>query len=196
MVRLSVAFIALLAVPQAMAQVVTPVTPVAAEVTVVPGEIEAPPPGADDLDEPVPDNPYYDDRSTAAAVIESFYNAISRSEYLRAWSYFAHADSADQQADFEAFAAGYQDTESVQLVVGPEITEGAAGTIYYTIAAAIEATRTDGSTESFAGCYTLRLSQPAIQAAPPFEPMAITEGELSTAEGKLEDILPGSCEAP
>lgn len=168
--------------------------PVAAEVTVVPGELEAPPPGADDLEDPVPDNPYYDDRSTAAAVIESLHNAISRSEYLRAWSYFEHEDGMDQQADFEAFAAGYESTESVQLIVGPEVSEGAAGTIYYTIPAAIEATMTDGTTERFAGCYTLRLAQPGVQATPPFKPMAITEGELSPAQGALESILPGSCE--
>lgn len=189
--KLSVAFVALLVASPAVAQVVAPV---AAEVTVVPGEIEAPPPGADDLDDPVPDNPYYDDRSTAAAVIESLYNAISRSEYLRAWSYFEHEDGIDPQADFEAFAAGYANTESVQLVVGPEVTEGAAGTIYYTIPAAIEATTTEGTTERFAGCYTLRLAQPGVQATPPFEPMAIVEGELSPMEGALETILPGSCE--
>lgn len=193
--KLSVTAAAVLMASPAFAQVVPPVTPVAEDVTVVPGEVEAPPPGADDLDEPVSDNPYYDDRSTAAAVIESLYNAISRSEYLRAWSYFTHDDGNDLQADFKAFASGYENTESVQLVVGPEVTEGSAGTIYYTIPAAIEATMTDGTTASFAGCYTLRLAEPAVQAMPPFRPMAITEGKLSAVEGQLEDILPGSCEA-
>ena len=193
--KISVALAALLVASPALGQVVTPAEPVAEEVTVVPGEVEAPPPGADDLDDPVPDNPYYDDRSTAAAVIESLYNAISRSEYLRAWSYFEHEEGIDLRADFDAFAAGYDNTESVQLIVGPEVTEGAAGTIYYAIPAAIEATMADGTTASFAGCYTLRLAQPAVQATPPFRPMAITEGELSPAQGALDDILPGSCEA-
>jgi len=194
MEKIIAAIVTVFLVSPALAQPVTPAAPVAAEVTVVPGELEAPQPGADDLDEPVPDNPYYDDRSTAAAVIESLYNAISRSEYLRAWSYFEHEDGIDQQADFEAFAAGYQDTESVQLIVGPEVTEGAAGTIYYAIPAAIEATMADGTTARFAGCYTLRLAQPAVQATPPFRPMAITEGELDPAQGSLDTILPGSCE--
>lgn len=192
--RLSVALAAAFLACPALAEVASPAAPVAADVTVVPGDVEAPPPGADDLDEPVPDNPYYDNRSTAAAVIESLYNAISRQEYLRAWSYFEHEDGADEQADFEAFAAGYENTDTVQLIVGPEVAEGAAGTIYYTIPAAIEATMTDGTTASFAGCYTLRLAQPGVQATPPFRPMSITDGELDPAQGSLEAILPGSCE--
>ncbi|HVY51583.1 MAG TPA: hypothetical protein VHA07_08475, partial [Devosia sp.] len=31
---------------------------------------------------------YLDDRSTPEAVIASFYNAINRQEYARAWSYY------------------------------------------------------------------------------------------------------------
>ena len=31
---------------------------------------------------------YLDDRSTPEAVISSFYNAIDRQEYARAWSYY------------------------------------------------------------------------------------------------------------
>lgn len=147
--------------------------------------------------EELPENPYYDDRSTAAAVVESLYNAINREEYLRAWSYFEHDEALGQEAlvvDFEGFAAGYEDTETVQLLVGPEITEGAAGTVYYTIPVAIEAVSQDGTSESFAGCYTLRLAQPALQATPPFRPLAIVEGELEPAEGTLEAILPAQCQ--
>lgn len=155
------------------------------------------PDGLEDGDETVPENPYYDDRSTAASVIESLYNAINRMEYLRAFSYFATAeDMADPeaaQAAFEAFAEGYADTESVQLLVGPETTEGAAGTVYYTIPVALEATMADGSLESYAGCYTLRLAQPSVQATPPFRPLAITDAALAPAQGSIDTILPGAC---
>lgn len=149
-----------------------------------------------DEGEALPENPYYDDRSTAAAAIESLYNAINREEYLRAWSYFEHDDALSgeaQVANFEEFAAGYEDTETVQLLVGPETTEGAAGTVYYTIPVAIEAVSRDGTSASFAGCYMLRLAQPALQATPPFRPLAIVEGELEPAEGNLETILPARC---
>ncbi|RDE08928.1 hypothetical protein [Pelagibacterium lacus] len=155
------------------------------------------PDGLEGGDETVPDNPYYDDRSTAAAVIESLYNAINRMEYLRAFSYFATAgDMAEPeaaQAAFEAFAEGYTDTESVQLLVGAETTEGAAGTVYYTIPVALEATMTDGSIESYAGCYTLSLAQPSVQATPPFRPLAITDAALAPAQGSIDTILPGAC---
>jgi hypothetical protein len=149
-----------------------------------------------DEGEPLPENPYYDDRSTAASVVESLYNAINRTEYLRAWSYFEHDDALDQEAltaDFEEFAAGYGNTENVQLLVGPEVTEGAAGTVYYTIPVAIEATDLDGASQTFAGCYTLKLAQPAIQATPPFQPLAIIEGQLEPSEGALETALPTQC---
>ena len=149
-----------------------------------------------DEGEALPENPYYDDRSTAAAVVESLYNAINRSEYLRAWSYFEHDSTLDQEAltqDFEAFTEGYRNTDNVQLLVGPEITEGAAGTVYYSIPVAIEATNRDGVSETFAGCYTLKLAQPVLQAIPPFQPLAIVEGELEPSEGALETILPSQC---
>ncbi|WMT87752.1 hypothetical protein NO932_03840 [Pelagibacterium sp. 26DY04] len=149
-----------------------------------------------DEGEALPENPYYDDRSTAAAVVESLYNAINRSEYLRAWSYFDHDAALDEEAlaqDFEAFAEGYRNTDNVQLLVGPEITEGAAGTVYYSIPVAIEATDRNGASETFAGCYTLKLAQPVLQATPPFRPLAIMEGNLEPSEGALETILPSQC---
>ena len=152
-----------------------------------------------DEGEALPENPYYDDRSTAAAVIESVYNAINRNEYLRAWSYFDHSqfqgDEAALLADFEAFAQGYAQTDSVQLLVGPETTEGTAGTVYYRIPVAIEATANDGTIESFAGCYTLKLTQPSLQEVPPFAPLVITEGDLVPLEGQIDAILPSACQA-
>lgn len=174
-------------------------SPLAAEETVAPEVVTQDPlvpESTIDAGEPLPENPYYDDRSTAAAVVESLYNAINRGEYLRAWSYFERDPALDEDAlvaDFEAFAAGYENTENVQLLVGPEITEGAAGTVYYSIPVAIEATDRDGASETFSGCYTLKLAQPSLQATPPFQPMTIVEGELAPSEGALETALPAQC---
>ena len=109
-----------------------------------------------DEGEALPENPYYDDRTTAAALIESVYNAINRNEYLRAWT---------------------------------------AGTVYYRIPVAIEATANDGTIESFAGCYTLKLTQPSLQEVPPFAPLVITEGDLVPLEGQIDAILPSACQA-
>ncbi|TJW71981.1 MAG: DUF1176 domain-containing protein, partial [Mesorhizobium sp.] len=44
--------------------------------------------------------PYVDDRSDAEAVIRSFYSAINRQEFARAWDYFGDTRPAK---DFDAF---------------------------------------------------------------------------------------------
>lgn len=140
---------------------------------------------------------YLDDRSSPQSVVESLYNAINRGEFLRAWSYFSTAyqggDVGALQADYEAFADGYAQTDSVTLMTGPETSEGAAGSTYTTVPVAIEATNDDGSVQVFSGCYTLRLVQPAVQATPPFQPITIEEGELAPAEGSLDAALPAQC---
>jgi hypothetical protein len=134
---------------------------------------------------------YVDDRSDATAVIISFYNAINRQEYARAYSYYG--DPA-QAGDFDTFAAGYADTKHVELLAGAPVAEGAAGSTYYTLPVAIDAEAKDGSHAQYAGCYLLRLANPAIQAAPPFKPMHIEKGDLQPAEGDLKAILPEQCD--
>ena len=59
--------------------------------------------------------PYVDDRSDAAAIVKSFYNAISRQEYARAWDYFGDQKPA---TSFDKFVEGYADTERVDVATG------------------------------------------------------------------------------
>ena len=132
--------------------------------------------------------PYLDDRSDPAALIRSFYNAVNRHEYARAWSYFGDARPA---AGYPGFVAGYADTAAVELVTGPVATEGAAGSVFATVPVAIAATGA-GGTRVFAGCYTTRQIQPAIQE-PPFRPLFIASASLRAAQGPLAAALPASC---
>lgn len=132
---------------------------------------------------------YLDDRSSAETLVRSLYNAIDRKEYARAWDYFGEQKPA---RDFAAFVKGYEQTQSVAVETGPASEEGAAGSIFYQVPVAISATNADGSTSTFAGCYTARLAQPASQE-PPFNPLRIEKGELKPAEGELAEILPSSC---
>lgn len=132
---------------------------------------------------------YIDNRSTATDVIRSLYNAINRGEYLRAWSYFRES----KRPELQSFAEGYADTASVRLVTGDEHSEGAAGTVYWTVPVAIEAVRSDGTTTVFSGCYTLSQPNPAVQAMPPFHPISIHDGALHPADGPLHDALPNDC---
>ena len=136
------------------------------------------------------DPAYVDDRSTPEAVISSFYNAISRHEYARAWSYYEDGQGVPK---FDAFVTGYQDTASVNVTFGQSAEEGAAGSTYWTLPVSLDATDTKGKHSYFAGCYTLRLANPAIQAEPPFRPLHIVEGHLKTANGAGKGFAPANC---
>ncbi len=131
---------------------------------------------------------YLDDRSDPAALIRSLYNAVNRKEYARAYSYFSNPTAPDA----ETYAEGYADTDHVDLVTGPVFEEGAAGSTYFDLPVAIEATRTDGGTAVFAGCYTMRLANPQIQAED-FTPLHIESAKLKPSNQALDDALPANC---
>lgn len=132
---------------------------------------------------------YLDDRSDAEAIVKSFYNAINRREFSRAWSYFGETKPSP---DFESFAAGYEDTKSVRVVTGEASVEGAAGSTFFNLPVAIAATGADDVERVFAGCYTARLANPAIQE-PPFTGLHIERGALKPADGSAEEALPEKC---
>lgn len=102
---------------------------------------------------------YIDDRSSPASVIQSFYNAISRKEYARAWDYFGEQKPV---SNFDTFVKGYETTGQVDVTTGNVASEGAAGSTFYYLPVSIAAFENDGSEKVFAGCYTLRLADPAI----------------------------------
>ena len=131
---------------------------------------------------------YRDDRSTPTAVIESFYNAIDRHEYLRAWSYFG----GDSVGDYQTFKAGYAKTQRVMVRVSAPSGEGAAGTIYTHLPTVIAATREDGTVAVFAGCYVVAAVNAVIQDTPPFVPMRIVERTLTPTDASF-DTATGTC---
>lgn len=97
--------------------------------------------------------PPYDDRSSPVRLLASYYNAINRREYSRAWAYW----ESPLNPSYEDFVQGFADTESVMLVVRPPTrSEGAAGSVYVTIPALLSATHTDDSRHNFVGCFVAR----------------------------------------
>ena len=132
------------------------------------------------------ETPYLDDRSTPEAVISSYYNAINRAEYARAYSYFRTGAGPD----YDSWETGYSDTAHVEVSFGQSASEGAAGSIYWTLPVKLDVTATEGQHSFFAGCYTLRLAQPLIQT-PPFEPLHIVEGKLAKTDAK--GFAPADC---
>jgi len=112
---------------------------------------------------------YVDNRSGPLELMQSYINAINRHEYARAYGYW---DEGSAVGAFEDFEAGFADTQAVTLTTGTIMGEGAAGSLFYVVPVTLHAL-TSGGEQVFAGCYTLHLSQPGVQAEPPFRPMAI-----------------------
>lgn len=133
---------------------------------------------------------YRDDRTDAAALIGSLYNAIARQEYARAWDYFADPKPAEGYA---AFAAGYAETASVEVKLGTAEPDGAAGSVYFPTPVALRAVDAAGKAQVFAGCYVVVQVNPAIQE-PPFRPLQIQSGKLAPVETAFEATEPGACE--
>ena len=94
----------------------------------------------------------------AAAVLRSYYQAIDHQRYEDAYRLWASGGEASGKT-FEEFRAGFANTASVLVDVGPPgPVEGAAGSRYVEIPVRISATTRDGQPQRFAGTYTLRRS--------------------------------------
>jgi hypothetical protein len=157
------------------------VTPTSSSTTSAIAQSPSPTAGASATAQPpasastAPASAYVDDRSRAEAVIQSYYNAIEQKQYLRAYSYW---ESSDSLPPYATFAQGFADTTDVQVELGSVGGNPGAGQLYWSVPAAVFSTTTSGA-QSFVGCYTVHLAQPAIQAAPPFKPMSIQAGQIS-----------------
>jgi hypothetical protein len=136
-----------------------------------------------------PEAPYVDDRSSAEAVVNSLYSAINRHEFARAWGYYGDTKPAK---DFDTFVKGYDGTVKVEVKTGAVSDEGAAGSIYYSVPVAIQATDNKGEAKVFAGCYTLRQVNAQIQE-PPFQPIFIDKGALKPSTADFGEAVPPSC---
>ncbi|MGB8647559.1 MAG: hypothetical protein WCF84_20160 [Anaerolineae bacterium] len=130
---------------------------------------------------------YLDDRSDAVQVLRSLFNAINRQEYVRAYSYWE--PNAPQLAPFNQFQQGYANTASVQLTTGTVISSAGAGNFYYQTPVTLVAQTGNGVTQTFVGCYTLHLSNPGIQATPPFQPLALQSATVQQVANNANTTL-------
>jgi hypothetical protein len=131
--------------------------------------------------------PYVDDRSTPVAVITSYYNAIGRHEYARAYSYYGKEAAP---ANYGRWERGYADTVAVDVRFGEVSQEGAAGSVYYRVPVKLDVETTDGQRRYFSGCYVLRLANPATQSVP-FVPMHIEAASLRRSTRRA--LPPANC---
>ena len=149
-------------------------------------------------DTPVPvANPvsanYIDDRSTPSQVIVSYYNAINRQEYLRAYNYWTNPSTS--LGSITSFANGYIDTASVDLVFGQITGDAGMSQVYYTIPVILKATTKNGVRTNYAACYVVHEAAPDVFGAPPFYPMSIDRGSAKTSGVNANDatVLATAC---
>lgn len=102
--------------------------------------------------------PFYEKRDgSAIQLLKSYYNAINRKEYDRAYHYFQGTPNPDPSTapPYQQFVQGYADTGLVTLAVGKETDDPGAGNIFASVPVVITAQHTNGTTTTFSGCYVL-----------------------------------------
>jgi hypothetical protein len=127
---------------------------------------------------------YLDNRSGPIETVSSLLNALNLKQYVRAYSYYSN--TVAYPGSYSSYAVGYLDTDTITTTFGAVQSEGAAGSIYYTVPLAMKVNTTTNTTQTFVGCYTLRLAQPGVQATPPFHPMSITAGEFKQVDNNVD----------
>ena len=136
---------------------------------------------------------YIDDRSNPSQVIVSYYNAIDRQEYLRAYDYWTNPSNS--LGDFTAFANGYKDTASVDLVFGQITGDTSMSQTYYTVPVILKTISNTGVHKNYAACYLVHAAAPGVFGAPPFNPMGIDRGSATASDINANDatVLATAC---
>ena len=107
-------------------------------------------------------------------------------EALKRWAIdYLHSAQRELPA-FDEFVEGYGDTTAVELTLGVVSSDVGAGQLYFLVPVSLIASLSDGSTQTFAGCYTLHLARPQLQAVPPFRPMSIQHANIVQAGDEAE----------
>jgi hypothetical protein len=136
---------------------------------------------------------YLDDRSGAIETVSSLLNALNLKQYVRAYYYFQ--DPVTYPGNYTTWSNGFSNTDAIAVTFDTVQQEGAAGSLYYKVPLAEVVTTTSASTQTFVGCYTLRLGQPANQMTPPFQPMGIISGTFTQVANGTDvgSMLPTAC---
>jgi hypothetical protein len=141
--------------------------------------------------------PYFEDRTSDVGLLQSYYNAINRREFQRAYNYWENHDAAPPNGSgpYQPFAQGFADTASVALTLGKPVTQGAAGSIYSDIPVVLVARHTNASLAVFSGCYTVRRTNDGISPDPNAVLWRIYKGVLqpAPANADLAALLAQGC---
>ena len=104
---------------------------------------------------PTPQPLAYDNPNSPVDLLASYYNAINRGEYQRAYNYWENAPTDS----YSSFANGFADTLSAQLIVQPPtFIDAGAGNLHVAIPVVLLAQHTDGTQHMYAGCIVTHKS--------------------------------------
>lgn len=127
--------------------------------------------------------PIISDRLSALGLINSYYNALNRNEFPRAYSYWTAPGTGPTSTppDYNSFVNGYANTASSGLSVGAIQSEGAAGTIYYRVPVVLIATQKNGAIQRYFGCYLLKQINVVVDNVPPPHSITISNAHIFAA---------------
>ena len=133
----------------------------------------------------------FDNPDSPVGLLASYYNAIDRQEYERAYNYWELPPEP-----YDEFVSGFSDTASVQLIVEPPtFYDGAAGSLYVAIPTVLIAQHNDGSRLMFAGCFVARksnLSPPEVAEEPVWH-LYRADIKQVPIDSDVPSLLAGAC---
>lgn len=127
-----------------------------------------------------------------AALVASYYDAITRKDYARAYAYWEQAPRSQTEAQF---AAGFADTASASAIIRlPVLVDAGAGNLYAEMPVLVTAVRNNRTTAYFVGCFTAhRTNVPVGNATEPDPNWYLREGTLRQTPTPNLTALDAAC---
>ncbi|CAA9369097.1 MAG: probable penicillin-binding protein [uncultured Chloroflexia bacterium] len=128
-------------------------------------------------------SPRYEDRMGVAQTMLSYYNAVNRKEYRRAYGYWDAPGTSPTSTppDYATFEQGYATTAYVAVTTGTPSLDAGAGNFWATVPTVIVATTTGGRREVFSGCYVLHHTNPGADPRPDAELWKLNRARIDAA---------------
>ncbi len=113
--------------------------------------------------------PPFDVRDHPVSLIASYYDAIARQEYARAYSYWD--ENAPDRIAYAGFAQGFANVQTVRALARlPIMIDVAAGTAHAEVPVVVQATLKNGDEELYAGCFHVIRRNAPIGDPPVIDP--------------------------
>lgn len=140
---------------------------------------------------------YYDNRTTALDVVQSYYNAISLGQVARAFSYTLHGtpeeDAGQLEAEYQAFSGAYGNIFEIMVRYGTGFTSAGAGTEVTAVPVIATMLSGDGVRTMYSAChYAVQLS-PSAQDYVPFDPIRIDKTFSDAVDGDFTTLAMPDC---